>query len=398
MSQVLSRLGGNPSRVLWVSNLLLFAGYGSIQPLLPVYLSVNRLSPIQIGVIFSLGALSSSMLALYFGRLSDIHGRKALLTVSTAAAALVVTAYPESSSFASLLLLVIGFSTLMTACSSVSSAFAVELSTAPGFGKRFGGFRTAGAFGWIPGTLLGGLAANYFGIKSIFYLAAPIYLASFLAVLMVRAKPHSTSNATSSVGVAMLAKNKEIRILFLTLVQVYIAQSSLTYFLPLYLHQRFEAPPILISSTFTLMAVAEIPVMKYFGAYSDKLGRKLLLQIILLCYPIRMGLTGILPSSLEVVFTQMLHGVTFGGLYVVSTAYVLDLVPPNMRGLSLSLYPVAQSFGLILGSYLSGALINNFGFSQMYLITALYSFLPLIIFAVYGKETVGRAKLTDTQS
>jgi PPP family 3-phenylpropionic acid transporter len=387
MRFIANRFASNPGSALWASNLLLFAGYGSIQPLLPVYLNVNRLSTVQIGVIFSLSALSSSLLALYFGRLSDVYGRKPLLAVSTLTAVFVASAYPENSNFASLLILVICFSTLMTICSAVSSAFAVDLSTGPGFGKRFGGFRTAGALGWIPGTLIGGVAANYFGIKSIFYLAASIYLASFFVVLIVRAKPRDTRSTQNPAGVSAIAKSREIRVLFLTLILVYVAQSSLTYFLPLYLHQKFETPPILISSTFTLMAVAEIPVMKYFGAYSDKLGRKILLQIILLCYPLRIGLTAVLPSSFGVILTQMLHGVTFGGLYVVSTAYMLDVVPPRMRGISLSLYPVAQSFGLIIGSYLSGALVTDFGFSEMYMIIALYSLLPFLLFTVFGKET-----------
>jgi len=89
-----------------------------------------------------------------------------------------------------------------------------------------------------------------------------------------------------------------------------------------------------------------------------------------------------------VLFVQLLHCLTFGGLYVVSMAYLSDSVQDEAVGTAVGFYTMAMNFGLILGSPFCGALVNHLGFEMMYKIMALYSVIPATLFFMIGRETL----------
>ena len=374
----------------WFSYLFLFAGLGLISPLLTIYLSLHDLSPFEIGEIVSAGALLSSISVLLITRLSDVYGRKFLLAVATPGTAIVSLAFPLANGFWSLLVLVVFFNSLVGSCIAISAAYSIDLSHRASYGGGFGRFRISGSIGWILATAIGGFLADSLGINSIFEVSSLLFAVSTVLVFLVVAPPSQTMHPKSlsvrdgiSLSLRYLRKN-ELGILFLVLILTNAVQASITYFFPLYLSDRFLAPDSLITLSFTLMTVAEIPGMLYFGSLSDKLGRKKVLSLCLAAFPLRLALTAALGAAVPIIVAQALQFLTYGGLFVVSMMYVYDYVPPDVRGIFTGLYFTAQNIGSVVGAYLCGILTATEGFSGMYFVMAFFSLITLSLFSLSG--------------
>jgi len=92
----------------------------------------------------------------------------------------------------------------------------------------------------------------------------------------------------------------------------------------------------------------------------------------------------------EAILVQLLHGLTFGGLYVVSTAYIADEVGSRGAGLALSLYTASTTAGGLVGGYLPGCVVEREGYRAMYVVAAaisLLSYLPLLVSHRAGRNS-----------
>jgi SHS family lactate transporter-like MFS transporter len=363
---------------------------GLITPLLTIYLSLHNLPPSEVGEIISAGTLPSLVSVLLVTRLSDVYGRKFLLIIVTLGTAIVSVAFPQADGFWSLLVLVTFYSSLIGSCIAISAAYSVDISHRARYGGGFGGFRVSGSTGWILATAVGGFLADSLGINSIFEFSSLLFVVSTVLVFFVISPPSQTTrpkllSARSSVSLLIgYIKKRELSILFLVVTLINAVQASITYFLPLYLRDSFLAPDSLITLSFTLMAVAEIPGMLYFGSLSDRLGRKKVLSLCLAALPLRMALTAALGSAVPILLAQVLQFLTYGGVFVVSLMYVYDSVPPDVRGIFTGLYFTAQSIGSVIGAYVCGILTAAEGFSGMYFVMAVLSLVALCLFSLPG--------------
>jgi len=75
----------------------------------------------------------------------------------------------------------------------------------------------------------------------------------------------------------------------------------------------------------SIAAVPEVPFMIYLGALSDKIGRKPLLVAALFSYPLRLFLYTVVSNAYLILPIQLLHGLTFGVLYVAAIAFISDI-------------------------------------------------------------------------
>jgi SET family sugar efflux transporter-like MFS transporter len=363
---------------------------GFITPLLTIYLSLHNLSPSGVGEVVSVGSLPSLVTVLLITRLSDVYGRKLLLIIVTLGTAIVSFAFPRADGFWSLLVLVVFYNSLIGSCVAISAAYSVDISHRASYGGGFGKFRVSGSTGWILATAVGGFLADSLGINSIFEFSSLLFVVSTVLVFFVISPPSQTARAkllSARSGLSLFIryiKKRELSILFLVLILTNVVQASITYFLPLYLRDSFLVPDSLITLSFTLMAVAEIPGMLYFGALSDKLGRKKVLFLCLAALPLRMALTAALGSAVPILLAQVLQCLTYGGLFVVSMMYVFDSVPPDVRGVFTGLYSTTVGIGSVIGAYVCGVLTAVEGFSGMYFIMAVLSLVALGLFSLPG--------------
>lgn len=165
---------------LLVAVFINIAGFSLILPLLPFYGQVFDAGPFGIALLFAAYSFGNVFGEIYWGRQSDVWGRRKVLAVTTFFAALSYVAF----AYAPTLWAAIGIRV-------VSGFFSGTLSTAQGFiadvspperrAKTMGYFGAAFSLGLALGPVLGGLFAGDAAVAESFRL--PIFIAGGLSLL-----------------------------------------------------------------------------------------------------------------------------------------------------------------------------------------------------------------------
>ena len=167
-------------------NLLIFTSvssiwavvFGFIGPFYVVY--VERLSGgmEKLGISFSIMILLQSVTAYLAGRYSDKLGRKPFLLVTAYANVVILLLYTVIHETYQLYLLqgMLGISSGIE--DTISTSLLGDLTVKEKRGKSIGKFNAIVSFSSAIGLACGGYLAKFYGLKSLFYLAALIVLLS----------------------------------------------------------------------------------------------------------------------------------------------------------------------------------------------------------------------------
>jgi len=354
-------------------------------PLLPLFLVSKNMSLSAIAIILSTGLLTSALAQPYLGKLSDQIGRKRMISVLSLMLGGAYVCFPFADDFASFVLL----ASLHNLCGYgvwlISDVLATELTELQSTGLQFGTYRTFSSSGYICGTFVGGLLAQFLGIDSIFFVSSVFYVVSLTLLSKVKEPEKRESRfAISSLGNAKggLLDRKTI-LLFLICFCAFISGSAIEHYLAIYLREPpLNAPYTIIASTYSIMELPNLVLQPYLGRLSDRFGRKPIILLGLLCFFPRCYLTGILENYISVMLVQLINGLTFGGFYVASLAYLSDITPPEERGKAIGVFLMGMMLGNVVGAFLGGMLSASLGLAPMFQVLAFFSLAPAFLFAV----------------
>jgi len=347
---------------------------------------MSGLTYAQIGIIYMTGLVFSMLLQAPWGALADRIGRRMIIMLTTIAAAIISGLYPYASSFIQFLLLGLFWYAFLAAATTVTSVLAIDIAGPVAVGKRFGMYRISGSLGWIMSTAIGGLISGSLGIRTIFHISAILYMLSAIFIGISMTEPSSRGGEVSTgIKWSGLIRDRNFLILLVTIFLVNIPAATFLSFLSLYIN-KLGGSDTIIGWAFSIAAVTEVPCMVYLGALSDKIGRKPLIVAALFSYPPRLFLYAVVSYPYLILPIQLLHGLTFGVLYVASVAFVSDITSEG-RGTALGLYNTASYAGSAAGSALGGVIADNYGLIDMYRFMTAFSLIPALLFTVMAKES-----------
>ncbi len=162
---------------------------GALMAFLPLYGVSTGLNPGEVGLLFTVQALTSFFSKPIMGRVSDQVGRQPLIILGLLICAVTFVSIPHVSAFAVLLFLSSGFGLGEAVVSSSSSAFIADSSEFKTLGAGMGMQGTIGDIGHASGPLLAGLLiANMSYVKAFAIIAAIQLLAAGLFWVTMRQK------------------------------------------------------------------------------------------------------------------------------------------------------------------------------------------------------------------
>lgn len=137
----------------------------------------------------------------------------------------------------------------------------------------------------------------------------------------------------------------------------HLGNSAYYAFYPIYLRDTVGFDDKWVGPITMLGVVLELGVMTTAGLMSARLGLKRLLIIGLSMMVLRFALLGFWPAQHVAVWTQVLHGITVIGIYVVPPIYLNTLARDHFRSSIHGLYAmVVFGPGRIVGNVLGGVL------------------------------------------
>src|SRR3954468_21240001 len=160
-------------------------GFGIVLPLLPIYSRNFGASGLMIGII---GASFSAMQFIFapaWGRLSDRIGRRPVLLVSTAGAAVSYVIFGIGSALTgqTALLVILGSRMLAGICGAnitVAQAYIADITPPEDRSRRMGLIGMAFGLGFIFGPVIAGFSMKFFGVTGPGWVAAGLCAANFL--------------------------------------------------------------------------------------------------------------------------------------------------------------------------------------------------------------------------
>jgi MFS family permease len=173
---------------VWIVFLTVFidlVGFGIVLPLLPIYSRNLNASGLVIGSIMASFSAMQFLFAPAWGRLSDRIGRRPVLLVSTAGAAISYAVFAIGSGVSGttalwVLLISRVFAGICGANITVAQAYIADITPLGERSKKMGLIGMAFGLGFIFGPALGSLGIQFFGLAGPGWLAAGLCAANFL--------------------------------------------------------------------------------------------------------------------------------------------------------------------------------------------------------------------------
>jgi MFS family permease len=347
---------------LFLSIFCSVTGVGIVVPLLPVYASKIGSTGIYIGLVFGAFSLSRTAFLPYFGRQSDIRGRKPFIVIGLFAYALVSVAFILSTSVESLIGIrfVQGIASAMIM--PVAQAYLGDITVEGSEGLTMGLFNMAMFLGLSLGPVAGGVIYEKISLDAAFIGMGILSTAAFLSSLLLLPSVHSEKAAFRHVirpTLKMLITNKLLMSLFMLRFAHTACIGIIWAFLPVYASQSFNMGSSAIGTLVMLGILVSGVLQAPMGWLADRFSKQALSAIGGLIVGITIFLFQWADGFWDMFWISV--GFGFGGGMLTPSIMALAIIWGNRlegMGAVMSLMTMAHSLGMLVGSVGAGWMMD----------------------------------------
>src|SRR6266481_3862692 len=190
--------------VIFLTVFIDLIGFGIVVPLVPVYSSHFGAHGAVIGVIIASFSAMQFVFSPIWGRLSDKHGRRPILLLSTAGAAASYVLFAVSSGLENhsmaiwMMVLARAFAGLCGGNITVAQAYIADITPPEQRSRRMGLIGMAFGLGFIFGPAIGGLSLKYLGSTGPGWVAAALCATNFILALFILVESRKPTSAPSA--------------------------------------------------------------------------------------------------------------------------------------------------------------------------------------------------------
>jgi len=339
-------------------------GVGIVVPLLPIYAHDLGASGFYIGLIFGAFSLSRTFFLPYFGRLSDLKGRKPFIVPGFLAYALISVAFVYSNSVDSLIVIRFFHGIASAMLMPVIQAYIGDITPKGREGITMGMFNMSLFLGLSLGPVIGGTLKDHFSLQGSFFCMGLLALIGFFLCLFLL--PPTTSEQAISHGKnpfswKMLLNDRQVAGLFLFRFAYLVCVGIIWGFIPLLADMEFAASSSLIGVLVMLGVFISGLIHVPMGYLADRISKKLMVTAggLMISYAIfSFEWAGRIE---DLVLATVLFGLGGGiSMPALMAMAVIKGSRINAMGSIMALMTVAHSLGMLCGALLGGLMMDFF--------------------------------------
>jgi MFS family permease len=378
--------------VLMGGSFLVMAGMTMIMPFLSLYLqqdlglSNEHEIGVWAGVIFAANFVTSFLFQPLWGKLSDKYGRKMMLLRSGFGMSIVMLLMGFASAPWHLLVLrmlngvISGF--MPAAVSLVSATTPKER-----MGFAMGTLQSGGTAGAILGPFIGGLLADNFGFRPIFYITGTLlFLASLLSWVLVhekfdRAEAAMQPQVSVLKGFRDLMVIRQLPVLLTVTFLIQFAMLSPMPLIPLFvqkLHGTTEDLAFYAGFVGSVTGLSNMICAPLLGKLSDRIGAVRILLVSLAGAAVMLIPQAFAGSVGQLLIYRFMLGCFMGGLIPTVNALVRRYTPDGMESRAFGFNSSALSLGNMMGPVMGGVLSGWIGIEGLFILSGALLFLTCI--------------------
>lgn len=186
--------------VIFLTVFIDLVGFGIVVPLVPVYSRHFGADGWLIGVIIASFSAMQFLFSPFWGRLSDRIGRRPVLLMSTAGAALSYVLFAYSATIVDnttaiwMMIIARSFAGICGGNITVAQAYIADITPPELRSKKMGLIGMAFGLGFIFGPAIGGISLKHLGGSGPGWIAAGLCAANFILALFVLAESHTPTS------------------------------------------------------------------------------------------------------------------------------------------------------------------------------------------------------------
>ena len=353
--------------VLAVSCLFMSSSYTMLIPFLPLYLTqelgVTEDANMWSGAVFSVTFLLSAVMAPVWGMLADRGSRKLMAIRSACLLALTYTlgGFVQTPFQLFLVRMLQGVAAgLWPALLSIMSSNCPQQK----LGLSMGILQGAMTAGGVIGPLMGGVLAQYLGMRTSFYMGGFfLFLITLMLIFVVKEPPRETlrKKAVASGKKTSLFAVPVLRDLLLC---AGLTQASVTVAMPIftyYVAQLMGTEENLVAVSgyvFAVLGIAGIFASPFWGWLGQSIGFRPVL-LISMFFAGLLGAISALPQALgPFVVIRFIGGIAFAGIFPAINAMLTRYSASTDRGRVFGVSFSVQQTGSIAGPLIGGLLAS----------------------------------------
>lgn len=368
--------------ITWLGCFLTGAAFSLIMPFLPLYVEALGVTGHQSlnmwsGLVFSITFLFSAIASPFWGSLADRRGRKLMLLRSALGMGIVMVLMGMAQNIWQFLALRAVLGLLGGFIPNANALIATQVPRHRS-GWALGTLSTGGVSGTLIGPLIGGLLADQYGLRPVFFITATVLFICFLLTLFcVREQftPVQKKDMLHARQVfASLKSPKLILSLFVTTMIIQIATGSIAPILTLYVRElagnisNLAFVSGLIASVPGVAALMSAPRL---GKLGDKIGPERILVFMLVISVLLLIPMAFVQTPWQLGVLRFLLGAADGALLPAVQTLLIYNCTNQVAGRIFSYNQSFRDIGNVSGPLLGAAVSASYGFRAVFCMTAM---------------------------
>jgi MFS family permease len=362
----MERLNQKIFGTLFFSIFAAVTGVGVVVPLLPIYAHDLGASGLYIGLIFGSFSISRTFFLPWFGRLSDVRGRKPFIVPGFLAYALISLAFIYSSAVSSLIVIRFFHGIASAMLMPVIQAYIGDITPRGREGITMGIFNMSLFLGLSLGPLIGGVIKDHFSLQASFLCMGLLALIGFflsLILLPPTRSEKSIAQADKPFSWKAVVYDWHVIGLFTFRFAYVFCVGIIWGFIPLYADWRFEASSSWIGILIMLGVFVSGLIHLPMGYLADRLNKQLMVVAggLIVSYAVWSFVFVWADQLADLIRATILFGLGGGvSMPALMAMAVLKGQKINAMGSMMALMTVAHSLGMFSGALMGGMMMDFF--------------------------------------
>ncbi|WP_114195593.1 multidrug efflux MFS transporter MdtG [Edaphovirga cremea] len=367
--------------VTWLGCFLTGAAFSLVMPFLPLYVEVLGITGHEelnmwSGLVFSITFLFSAIASPFWGGLADRKGRKLMLLRSALGMAIVMVLMGMAQNIWQFLGLRAVLGLLGGFVPNANALIATQIPRNKS-GWALGTLSTGAVSGALIGPLIGGVLADLYGLRPVFFITATVLFLCFLLTLFfikeqfVPVKKKDMLNGRQVF--ASLKNPKLVLCLFVTTMIIQVATGSIAPILTLYVRELAGTTHNLafISGMIaSVPGVAALMSAPRLGKLGDRIGPERILIAMMALSILVLIPMAFVQSPFQLGVLRFMLGACDGALLPAVQTLLIYNCTNQVAGRIFSYNQSFRDVGNVTGPLLGAAVSANFGFRAVFGVTA----------------------------
>jgi MFS family permease len=401
LSQTFPQLSADTRRNLvacFFTGLLFWSSMASQLPVLPLYVDSLGGTEVQVGSVMGAFAIGLLLCRAYLGRLADRRGRRIVMQIGLAVAAVMPLCYAISNSIPLLMVFRAVHGISIAAFATGYSALTSDLAPPEQRGEIIGYMSLVNPLGLGIGPALGGWIQATWGYQNLFIVAACLAMMGYIVTREIQEDGYAYTLQGAAVRDLGVADHRvdlpfwptlfspRIKVPALILFLIGLVFGNLSAFLPLLI--KAQKIPFNVGLFYMAAAIAGFIVRLPLAKISDRYGRGLFISLGLCFYATSMLTIFASHTAPHFLIAGIFEGIGAGIAIPAIVTLLADRTVSAERGFVFGLAWAGFDLGIALAGPVMGNIIPRVGLANSFLITAGLSMLAIAIFSTQANHSL----------